>query len=56
LYRALRSLNPSPHMHYYHRDFHAAGASPRNFARQERMASGQKADELAADGTSSPGS
>ncbi len=37
LYRALRSLNPSPYMYYYHMgDFHIVGASPEILVRQER--------------------
>ncbi len=36
LYRALRSLNPSPYMYYYHMgDFHIVGASPEILVRQE---------------------
>ena len=36
LYRALRSLNPSPYMYYYHfGDFHVVGASPEILVRQE---------------------
>ena len=43
LYRALRSLNPSPYMYYYHfGDFHVVGASPEILVRQEQMADGQK--------------
>ena len=43
LYRALRSLNPSPYMYYYHfGDFHVVGASPEILVRQEQMAGGQK--------------
>ena len=39
LYRALRSLNPSPYMYYYHfGDFHVVGASPEILVRQERVA------------------
>ena len=39
LYRALRSLNPSPYMYYYHfGDFHVVGASPEILVRQERLA------------------
>ena len=38
LYRALRSLNPSPYMYYYHfGDFHVVGASPEILVRQESM-------------------
>ena len=38
LYRALRSLNPSPYMYYYHfGDFHVVGASPEILVRQERV-------------------
>ncbi|MDM0050937.1 anthranilate synthase component I [Variovorax sp. J22R115] len=37
LYRALRSLNPSPYMYYYDLgDFHVVGASPEILVRQER--------------------
>jgi anthranilate synthase component 1 len=43
LYRALRSLNPSPYMYYYHfGDFHVVGASPEILVRQEQVANGQK--------------
>jgi len=36
LYRALRSLNPSPYMYYYHLgDHHVVGASPEILVRQE---------------------
>ena len=43
LYRALRSLNPSPYMYYYHfGDFHVVGASPEILVRQEQTAAGQK--------------
>jgi anthranilate synthase component 1 len=38
LYRALRSLNPSPYMYYYHfGDFHVVGASPEILVRQEAI-------------------
>ena len=38
LYRALRSLNPSPYMYYYHfGDFHVVGASPEILVRQESI-------------------
>ena len=38
LYRALRALNPSPYMYYYHfGDFHVVGASPEILVRQEQM-------------------
>ena len=38
LYRALRSLNPSPYMYYYHfGDFHVVGASPEILVRQEKV-------------------
>ena len=38
LYRALRSLNPSPYMYYYHfGDFHVVGASPEILVRQEKI-------------------
>jgi anthranilate synthase component 1 len=37
LYRALRSLNPSPYMYYYDMgDFHIVGASPEILVREER--------------------
>jgi anthranilate synthase component 1 len=43
LYRALRSLNPSPYMYYYHfGDFHVVGASPEILVRQEQTPDGQK--------------
>ncbi|MBU3737566.1 MAG: anthranilate synthase component I [Rhodoferax sp.] len=36
LYRALRSLNPSPYLYYYHfGDFHVVGSSPEILVRQE---------------------
>ncbi|MGH6637114.1 MAG: anthranilate synthase component I [Polaromonas sp.] len=38
LYRALRALNPSPYMYYYHMgDFHVVGASPEILVRQEQV-------------------
>ena len=48
LYRALRSLNPSPYMYYYNfsgaavgaADFHVVGASPEILVRQETLPSG----------------
>ncbi len=43
LYRALRSLNPSPYMYYYHfGDFHVVGASPEILVRQEATTAGEK--------------
>jgi len=43
LYRALRSLNPSPYMYYYHfGDFHVVGASPEILVRQEQTEEGAK--------------
>ncbi|MDO9358165.1 MAG: chorismate-binding protein, partial [Polaromonas sp.] len=43
LYRALRSLNPSPYMYYYHfGDFHVVGASPEILVRQEAVDQGEK--------------
>ncbi|MBN9366801.1 MAG: anthranilate synthase component I [Comamonadaceae bacterium] len=43
LYRALRSLNPSPYMYYYHfGDFHVVGASPEILVRQEQTQEGTK--------------
>ena len=43
LYRALRSLNPSPYMYYYHfGDSYVVGASPEILVRQESTPEGQK--------------
>ncbi len=43
LYRALRSLNPSPYMFYYDLgDFHVVAASPEILVRQERLADGEQ--------------
>ena len=43
LYRALRSLNPSPYMYYYNMgDFHVVGASPEILVRQETTSEGNK--------------
>jgi anthranilate synthase component I len=43
LYRALRSLNPSPYMYYYHMgDFHIVGASPEILVRQESTSGKQQ--------------
>ena len=43
LYRALRSLNPSPYMYFYDMgDFQIVGASPEILVRQERTPDGQK--------------
>jgi anthranilate synthase component I len=50
LYRALRSLNPSPYMYFYNftgttaddADFHVVGASPEILVRQELTDEGQK--------------
>jgi anthranilate synthase component I len=43
LYRALRSLNPSPYMYYYDMgDFQIVGASPEILVRQEATPEGQK--------------
>jgi anthranilate synthase component 1 len=52
LYRALRSLNPSPYMYYYNfsgamdggADFHVVGASPEILVRQEAMPARSPAD------------
>jgi len=39
LYRALRSLNPSPYMYFYNfGDFHVVGASPEILVRHEKVA------------------
>jgi len=51
LYRALRSLNPSPYMYYYNfsgadgqnSDFHVVGASPEILVRQEQVTVDDKA-------------
>ena len=51
LYRALRTLNPSPYMYYYNlcgvdgtdTDFHVVGASPEILVRQEQVATGSGA-------------
>ncbi|MDP2370409.1 anthranilate synthase component I [Rhodoferax sp.] len=46
LYRALRSLNPSPYMYYYHfGDFHVVGASPEILVRQERVTVGEHVEQ-----------
>ena len=43
LYRALRTLNPSPYMYYYHLDdAHVVGSSPEILVRQEHTPAGQK--------------
>jgi anthranilate synthase component I len=43
LYRALRSLNPSPYMYFYDMgDFQVVGASPEILVRQERTLQGEK--------------
>ena len=43
LYRALRSLNPTPYMYYYHfGDFHVVGASPEILVRQEQIKIGDE--------------
>jgi anthranilate synthase component 1 len=43
LYRALRSLNPSPYMYFYNfGDFHVVGASPEILVRQEQTEDGVK--------------
>lgn len=44
LYRALRSLNPSPYLYYYDfGDFHVVGSSPEILVREERIESGEDA-------------
>jgi len=44
LYRALRSINPSPYMYYYDfGDCHVVGASPEILVRQERITEGPDA-------------
>jgi anthranilate synthase component I len=43
LYRALRTLNPSPYMYFYNMgDFHIVGASPEILVRQESLLSGEQ--------------
>jgi anthranilate synthase component 1 len=43
LYRALRSLNPSPYMYYYDMgDHHVVGASPEILVRQESIGNGEQ--------------
>jgi anthranilate synthase component I len=43
LYRALRSLNPSPYMYFYDLgDFQIVGASPEILVRQEKVPEGEK--------------
>ncbi|RYZ12001.1 MAG: anthranilate synthase component I [Comamonadaceae bacterium] len=43
LYRALRSMNPSPYMFYYHLgDFHVVAASPEILVRQESLQGGEQ--------------
>ena len=43
LYRALRSINPSPYMYLYNfGDFHVVGASPEILVRQERHPEGDR--------------
>lgn len=43
LYRALRSLNPSPYMYYYHfGDFQVVGSSPEILVRHEHVTAGEK--------------
>jgi anthranilate synthase component I len=43
LYRALRSLNPSPYMYYYDfGDFHVVGASPEILVRQDKTIEGEE--------------
>jgi len=43
LYRALRSLNPSPYMYYYNLgEFHVVGASPEILVRQENTGDGEQ--------------
>jgi anthranilate synthase component I len=56
LYRALRSLNPSPYMYFYHLgDFHIVGASPEILVRQEATSSGSKVTIRPLAGTRSRG-
>ncbi len=47
LYRALRSLNPSPYMYYWNFDsFHVVGASPEILVRQDREGQGDATREM----------
>ena len=47
LYRALRSLNPSPYMYYYDMgDFHIVGSSPEILVRQEARTVDGKAEKI----------
>ena len=56
LYRALRSLNPSPYMYYYNfADFHVVGASPEILVRQENTDEGAKVTIRPLAGTRSRG-
>lgn len=42
LYRALRTINPSPYLYYYDmKDFHVVGASPEILVRQEQREDGK---------------
>ena len=51
LYRALRSLNPSPYMYFYNfGDFHVVGASPEILVRQETVPQRSAAAQVAAQG------
>lgn len=46
LYRALRSLNPSPYMYFYDfGDFQVVGASPEILVREEKIASTQQGNQ-----------
>ena len=49
LYRALRSLNPSPYMYFYDfGEFQIVGASPEILVRQEHTPAGRQGDDPAA--------
>ena len=57
LYRALRSLNPSPYMYFYDMgDFQIVGASPEILVRQEHTPEGQKVTIRPLAGTRARGS
>jgi len=46
LYRALRSLNPSPYMYFYNfGDFHVVGSSPEILVRQEKRGNAAQGNE-----------
>ena len=55
LYRALRSLNPSPYMYFYNfGGFHVVGASPEILVRHERVAEGDVARNRVVEDNAAP--